>query len=278
MRRLTLALVALLIAGCGSQASPPSIAVGARADPESTLLAHVYAAALRHHGSPAHVETSTDPIADLDSGDVTVVPGLTGRLLHRFDPEATARAGEQVYRMMIAALPEGVAAADYAQAAVDEPAPAVLQTTAKTWGGRDASTLMSHCDKLTVGVVAGADVPTAVGTCPLPKAREYPDPAVLFAALRSGEVDVAWTSTTGPPVPDGVVVLSDRTALIRAENVVPLYRRNELTEAQVRALSEVAGELDTAALADMLRQVADGTDPGAIAGAWLDAHPLGGPG
>ena len=57
-------------------------------------------------------------------------------------------------------------------------------------------------------------------------------------------------------------MLSDRTSLIRAENVVPLYRRNELTERQVLALNEVAGELDTAALADMRAQVADGTDPG----------------
>ena len=75
MRRLILALVALLIAGCDGQAPPPSIAVGASADPESVLLAHVYAAALRHHGSPAHVETSPDPIADLDTGDVES-PGL----------------------------------------------------------------------------------------------------------------------------------------------------------------------------------------------------------
>ena len=42
-----------------------------------------------------------------------------------------------------------------------------------------------------------------------------------------------------------------KPALIRAENVVPLYRRNELTDRQVLALNEVAGVLDTAALADM---------------------------
>ena len=42
------------------------------------------------------------------------------------------------------------------------------------------------------------------------------------------------------------MVLTDRTSLIRAENVVPLYRRNELTELQVLALNEVAGVLDTA--------------------------------
>jgi hypothetical protein len=46
------------------------------------------------------------PVADLDTGDVTVVPGFTGQLLNRFDPDATARGDEQVYRSMISALPE----------------------------------------------------------------------------------------------------------------------------------------------------------------------------
>ena len=65
-------------------------------------------------------------------------------------------------------------------------------------------------------------------------------------------MDAAWTSTAAPDLPDDAVVLSDRTSLIRAENVVPLYRRNELTERQVLALNEIAGVLDTGALADML--------------------------
>ncbi|HYZ66635.1 MAG TPA: hypothetical protein VE666_02335, partial [Mycobacterium sp.] len=65
------------------------------------------------------------------------------------------------------------------------------------------------------------------------------------------------------------------TSLIRAENLVPLYRRNELSESQVLALNEIAGVLDTGSLADMRRQVAQGADPGAVADAWLAAHPLG---
>jgi glycine betaine/choline ABC-type transport system substrate-binding protein len=88
-------------------------------------------------------------------------------------------------------------------------------------------------------------------------------------------VNVAWTSTAASGGKDDVVVLADRTSLILAENVVPLYRRNELTERQVLALNEIAGELDTAALADMVRQVAGGAEAGAVAAAWLDAHPLG---
>jgi glycine betaine/choline ABC-type transport system substrate-binding protein len=275
MRRLAVALVALLIAGCGGQSGPPSIAVGAGDDPESVLLAHVYAAALRYYGSPAHVESGSDPVAELDSGDVTVVPGLTGRLLKRFDPDAAARADEQVYRSMISALPEGVGAGDYTQSAQDKPALAVTEATARAWNGHDLTALVRHCGTIEVGAVATAEPPGAVGTCRLPAAREFPDTATLFAALRAGEVNAAWTSTAAPNLPDDAVVLSDRTSLVRAENVVPLYRRNELTEQQVLALNEVAGELDTGGLADMRRQVAEGTDPGAVAGAWLDAHPLG---
>jgi glycine betaine/choline ABC-type transport system substrate-binding protein len=56
---------------------------------------------------------------------------------------------------------------------------------------------------------------------------------------------------------------------------VPLYRRNELNERQVLALNEIAGELDTGSLADMLGKVAAGADPGAVADEWLAAHPLG---
>ena len=93
-RRLVVALVALLIAGCGGGSAPPSIAVGATDDAQSALLAQLYAAALRYYGSPAHVETSDDPVGDLDTRDVLVAPGLTGRLLTRFDPNSTARAPE----------------------------------------------------------------------------------------------------------------------------------------------------------------------------------------
>lgn len=275
MRRLAVALVALLLAGCGGEASAPSVAVGTAEDSESALLGQLYAAALRYYGSPAHVETSPDPVADLDTGDVLVVPGLTGRLLARFDPGSTARAPEQVYRSMISSLPEGVGAGDYAQSAGDEPAVAITEATERAWGGRDITALVRNCDGLTVGSLKGAVTPRSVGSCTLAPPRQFGDSAALFASLRSGGIDVAWTSTAAPDVPDEVVVLADRTALIRAENVVPLYRRNELTERQVLALNQIAGELDTGSLADMLRKVDEGAEPGAVAAEWLASHPLG---
>jgi glycine betaine/choline ABC-type transport system substrate-binding protein len=277
LRRLAVFVAVLLIAGCGSAppTPPPSVGVGAGHDAVSTLLAHLYAAALRSYGSAAHVEQGPDPVADLDTGDVEVVPGLTGRLLVRFDPDTTARAAEQVYRSMISALPEGIVAGDYVQSAEDKPALAVTESTAQKWGRRDVAALAQHCPGLTVGKVIGDRAPSAVATCRLPAAVEFPDAPTLVGALRSGRVEAAWTSTAVPETPDDVVVLSDRTSAIRAENVVPLYRRNELNEREVLALNEIAGELDTGALADMLGKVASGTDPGAVADEWLAAHPLG---
>ena len=98
----------------------------------------------------------------------------------------------------------------------------------------------------------------------------------MFAALRARELTTAWTTTADPAIPSDLVALADgKPALIQAENVVPLYRRNALSDRQLLAINEVAGVLDTAALAEMRRQVARGADPQAVAGAWLGEHPLG---
>ena len=62
---------------------------------------------------------------------------------------------------------------------------------------------------------------------------------------------------------------------LKHDHVVALYRRNELNQMQLRAINEVAGVLDTAALVDMLRQVKAGADPRSVAETWLAANPLG---
>jgi glycine betaine/choline ABC-type transport system substrate-binding protein len=274
MRPLAVALVALLIAGCGGQAPPPpSVSVGA--DGQSVLLAHLYAAALRYYGSPAHVQNTPDPLAALDSGDIDVAPAFTGDVLTRFAPDAAARSAAQVYRAMVGALPEGLGAGDYADGTSDKPAIAVTGPTAAKWEAGDVTALIARCDSLKAGAVEGARVPESFGTCTPPKPAQLPDTEVLWAALRSGEVDIAWTSAAAPDFPEDLTVLSDRTALIRAENVVPVFRRNTLSQNQLRAVNELAGVLDTDALAQMRAEVDGGAEPGAVAGAWLDAHPLG---
>jgi glycine betaine/choline ABC-type transport system substrate-binding protein len=275
-----LALVALLalLTGCGGHSTTAgiSMAVGAGPDPESTLLANVYAAALRSYGTPAHVETLPVPLSGLDSGQVSVVPGFTGKLLQTFAPGTPGTSDEQVYKAMVGTLPEGVAAGDYTTAAEDKPAAAVTAATAAAWGGRDLTALAARCGQLNLGSVKGARTPAMVGKCKLPVVREFPDDTALFDALRGGRINVAWTTTADPDVPADVVVLADaKPMLIQAENVVPLYRRNGLTAREVLAVNEVAGVLDTATLKQMQQQVAGGTDARAVAEGWLADNPLG---
>ncbi len=277
--RLTaLALAAALaVTGCGgARNNAHELVVGSRPGVESVLLADIYTGALRSYGFAARSEQATDPLSKLDSGAFVVVPGFTGRVLQRFQPGTAVRSDAQVYKAMVGALPEGVAAGDYTTAAEDKPALAVTESTAKSWGGTDLSALPQHCDGLVVGSIAGASTPSAVGSCRLPVAREFHDDATLFAALRAGTVTAVWTTSTDPGVPADLVVLTDgKPALVRAENVVPLYRRNELTDRQLLAVNEVAGVLDTAALVEMRRQVTAGADPQAVADGWLSEHPLG---
>ena len=278
MRRFALGLLLVLLTACGQQSGAPSssLTVGAAADPESVLLANVYAAALRSYGTAAQVEVLDDPFAGLDSGRVEVAPGLTGRLLQTFAPGGSGRTDEQAYRAMVAVLPEGVSAGDYATAAEDKPALAVSAKTATGWGGRTLAALVAHCPGLTVGAVKGSRPPAAVGDCALPAPREFPDDATLFDAVRAGRITAAWTMTADPQVPAELVVLADaKPALIPSENVVPLYRRNELTQQQVLALNQVAGVLDTAAIKRMRKDMADGADPRTVAEAWLQENPLG---
>ena len=276
IRRLALAVVALLIAGCGGQAPAPEfVAVGASADAESALLAHLYVAALRYYGNAAHVQAVPDPLAALDAGEVDVVPALTGEVLTRFQPDAAARAQAQVYRAMIGSLPEGLGAGDYTESASDKPAVALTARTGAEWEASDVLALVGRCADLTPGAVAGAVVPTALGTCTLPAPQRFADAQTLHAALRAGRVNLGWTTAATPDFPADLTMLSDRTALIRAENVVPVFRRNGLNQAEQRSVNELAGVLDTDALAQMRAEVAAGGEPGVVAGAWLGTHPLG---
>ena len=163
-RFIALALTAALAtAGCGHTGHHAAeLVVGSRAGIESTLLADVYTGALRSYGFPARTEQAPNPLAKLDSGTFIVVPSLTGRVLQAFQPGATVRSDAQVYKAMIGALPEGIAAGDYTTAAEDKPALAVAESTSRSWGGSDLSALPQHCDGLVVGSIAGAPAPSAV--------------------------------------------------------------------------------------------------------------------
>lgn len=277
---LAVALVTAMIfaAGCTAERGPaPYLTVVTRDDPQSLVLAHIYAAVIKGTGIDTKVRASADPVAELDAGIASIAPGFTGRLLRQLAPQLKLSGDEETtYRMMIAALPAGVAAGDYGTAE-DRAALAVTSTAAQMLSEPALPALARHCDVLarsgTVGP-ARLHVPR-VGPCVVGPVREFSSKEDLFAALRRGEIAAMWTSTADPALPaDGIVVLDDEKDWLPANNVVPVYRRNELSEPQVLSLNKVAGELTTADLSEMTRRVGDGADPGEIVSIWLNDHQI----
>lgn len=273
-----LLIAVAMLAGCSENGGPaPYLTVVTTKEPQYRVLAHIYAAVVRATGIDTKVRESADPVAELDTGIASVAPGFTGRLLRQFAPQQRASGDEEVtYKAMIAALPAGVAAADYGTAE-DRPAIAVPSGTTSVSAKPTLAGLARHCDELArAGQVGPGPVPvTRIGSCSTGNPRQFPSTGELFAALKRTEVAVAWTSTASPALPaDGVTLVDDEKSWLPANNVVPLYRRNELSEPQVLSLNKVAGELTTGDLAAMTREVSGGADPQRVVDTWLNDHQI----
>ncbi|AKC38274.1 glycine betaine ABC transporter substrate-binding protein [Mycobacteroides chelonae] len=272
-----LAAVSVLAACSDNHGPAPYLTVVTTNDPQYRVLAHIYAAVVKATGIDTKVRESPDPVAELDTGIASVAPGFTGRLLLQFAPQQRASGDEEVtYKAMIAALPAGVAAADYGTAE-DRPAIAVPSGTTSVSAKPTLAGLARHCDELArAGQVGPGPVPVArIGSCSTGYPRQFPSTGELFAALKRTEVAVAWTSTASPALPvNGVTLVDDEKNWLPANNVVPLYRRNELSEPQVLSLNKVAGELTTGDLAAMTREVSGGADPQRVVDTWLNDHQI----
>ena len=94
------------------------------------------------------------------------------------------------------------------------------------------------------------------------------------SALEAGDIDVALVfSSDGTVLARGLVVLEDDRHLQRAENIVPLMRRQVATEEINAILNDVSAELTTPDLGTMNTRLPN-EDPAVLAEAWLAAHGL----
>lgn len=259
-------------AGCPTEAprSGP-VRVGSANFPESTLIADVYAGALRAKGIKA---TTTDPIGAreaylkaLGDGSVQVVPEYTGSLLtflaaQRGQPAPTVKAPDEVY----AALRTTVDCRQVLlerSAAQDSNAIVVTRATAQRWGLRTISDLARHAGEVTIaappefrgreqGLVGLRSV---YGMTPR-DFRPLGTTTAIVSALRNGQAQAANIFSTDPSITvENLVVLRDDKQLFGADNVVPLVSRSAATPQVQAALDAVSRRLTTPVLAGMLKQV-----------------------
>ncbi|MEV0945722.1 ABC transporter substrate-binding protein [Rhodococcus sp. NPDC049939] len=294
-RRVVITASAVLLMGvtasCGvdratpdESAAPASqIVVGAGDSAESRILAEIYAGALRTTGasvSTAHgLGARTDYLGELDAGDVTVVPELTGELLRYYNPRSTETEQDDVFEALSRSLPQGLSVSDFASAE-DRSVLAITPETSTRLSLTALEDLNPWCSTTTVVYAPSfeADALAGLSGCSFAQTRMATDDAAAIAEVTAPEsadesVRLAGVTTASPDVAGAdLVLLSDADHVFTAQNVVPLYRSGSLRESQVKAMNLVAGELTTADLADMIGQVRDGADSAGVARIWLDAH------
>ncbi|KSZ58893.1 ABC transporter substrate-binding protein [Rhodococcus pyridinivorans KG-16] len=296
---LTVCAAAAVLQGCASpvldEATPSTtVIVGAGERPDEELLAHLYAGALRGSGIDVQVRSGVaDPTAALDA-DLTLIPGYTGRLLASYDPGADATDAEDVFEALARALPDELTISDYASAQ-DRAVLLADRERLTQWSVSRVADLADRCADLTFAVTEDFD--TAGGLTALERAdcrprevRRIEDAQSVAVASESdtvvgttttssalAEIDADSPVSTVPDAPDRSpqddTNADDAPApVLPAQNVVPVFRKGTLDEAQLDALRTIAGELTTSDLTELRARVEEGDDPETVAREWIDEH------
>lgn len=292
-RAAALATVAAVgLTGCQAESSvipahepDPVVVVETASFGEAEIVGHIYANALVRAGSRVRTlaqSGSQDEVLDsVAAGDSTFTIGFTGELLRRYEPGSTEVAADEVYTAMMAALPEGVTAADPAPAE-DAQVYVVTRNTSETRDLRTMSDLRGRCGEFALGARQEAlddrELAEAVGgtyDCSFGRREALgPSPRAVADALRAGRVGVGLVQSADPILhPADMVALDDDEDAILAQHLVPVFRKGSLTEDQLTLVNRISGELTTDDVRELLLGVEFGTStPVDLANFWLDEH------
>jgi osmoprotectant transport system substrate-binding protein len=262
-----------------------SVVVGGANFSESTLLAEVYAGALRAKGVDASTKLNIGSreiyLRALEDSSVQVFPEYTGALAIYFDKSYTGTDPEEVYAHVKEVIPDTLTVLDKS-AAEDNDSIVVTKETAASKNLKTIEDLAPIAGDLdlaappefkerpqgvpglekTYGVTFGSFRPlTGQG---------------IVQALKNGQVDAANIFSTDPAISaNEFVPLEDTKKLFGSQNIVPLVRTDRADEVK-DALNAVSAKLTTEAIAQMLQQTdVDKKDPQSVAQEFLTANGLG---
>jgi len=268
-----------------ASASGGPIVVGGANFSESTLLAEIYAGALKAKG----IDATTKPnigsreiyLRALEDNSVQVFPEYTGALAFNYDKAYTGTDPDEVYAHVQEVLPKTLVVLDKS-AAEDNDSMVVTKKTATEKNLKTIDDLKAVAGDFTL-------------TAP-PEFKERPQgiPGLeknygitfksfrpltgqgIVQALKNGQADVANIYSTDPAIAaNDFVALEDTKKNFGSQNIVPLVRADRAEEVKA-ALNAVSAKLTTAAISDMLKQTdIDKKDPKAVAAEFLSTNGLG---
>lgn len=266
--------LALLASACGNPLSgggeggnTGDIIIGASDVGESSLLAQIYAGALRNVG--AHNVTVRPPVGSrevvvkaLQDKSLSVVPDYSGNLLRYFDKNTEATTSEDVYTQLKQKVPAGFTVLDQSPAQ-DKDLLVVGKELAAT-GVKTFSGLGPRCKDLVMGGPGQwssrwKDRIKQLYGCEFKEIRTTDTGGpVTVAALKSGDVQVAdLFSTSATIASNGFVPLEDDKHMFPAQNIVPLVAKGSLNDAETAALNRVSAALTTEQLTELNVQYTD---------------------
>ncbi len=260
-----------------------TITVGSAAFPESEIIAEIYAQALEAEGITVRKQLNIGArevyIPALKNGEIDLIPEYTGNLLTYLDPKANATASAEVTAALVKAVPDDLGVLSPAPAE-DKDSLNVTAAFAKEHGLKTIGDL-AKIDGLRLAAnpefkqraygIPGLEKVYGIKGIEFTPISDGGGPATV-KALVSGKVDVADIYSTTPSIrANKLVTLEDPKSLIAAQNVVPLIRKDKVTDDVVRALDAVSAALTTDQLL-ALNEANQGDDkkaPAVLAKEWL---------
>lgn len=283
-----------LVLGLGMLVAVPGAAaervvVGSTNFAEQLILANIYAEVLEDRGVEVDKRLNLGSreivYPALLAGEIDILPEYTGALLAHVSEgeEIPAREEDEVIRLLGEALPDELVMLEPASAQ-NKDTLVVRPETAEEHGLATFSDLGPVSGELVFGGPP-EEKTRRVGLPGLkdlygiePEAFRSLDAGgpVTVGALENGSIDVARMFTTqGIIEARGWVVLDDDKELSPAQNLVPIVRREVLSDAVRDALNAISARLTTEGLQRLNRQVGvEKRDPDDVAREWVERHGL----
>lgn len=147
---LVILALAATVAGCSEPApADRPLVMGAPDTPTMTVMAHIYAGALRNAGSAVSPTVERGDyrtlLDDMDATSVDLFPAFTGLLLDQLAPQLAPATAEDVYKDLNRSLPQGVSVGD---ATMVSATPQIFVAAAAA----EAATDLASCGKLPAGL------------------------------------------------------------------------------------------------------------------------------
>lgn len=275
----------------GSAGAAGSVTVGSADFPESQVIAQLYAGALEAAGVSVNTKLGIGSrevyVKALDDGSIDLIPEYSGNLLGFIDQSNTvtdkdgivkalptkleAFAGQQSNKTKLAVLDPA--------AAEDKDAMVVTKATAAKYDLTSIEDLAKVCDKLTLAGPPEFET-RSYGlpglqqkyNCVPAKFTPITGEALTVKALINDDVQIADIFTTSPAIQDNaLVVLTDPKDNWLAQQVIPLFAADKLSDPAKQAVNNVSKQLTTADLISLNRMVSGDKklDPKDAAQQWL---------